>query len=981
MVLTMPGTHRDTPMVAREPQLQELWRQVAASAETGLRVAVVRGPDGIGKSRLLDAFEERARGSGAAVIAGRSPHLGRHPYATLSDLLGAFVRGSGSGGAQVRRAGEALVALVPALAVADGHSGGAPDLLSVVQATFRLVRHVTERRPLVVIVDDAHLADADSCEVLDMLVRHAGDLPWTLTLGWRDPADARTAARELLDTLRRDREVVDLELTPLDGDAAAALVAALLRDGLPARSLVEMLQARAAGNPYYLEEIVRWALAHDAVRRTGLQWLPVPGRGEELPPNLEAALRDRTRDLDTLSRQVLEWLVVARERVGFPLLAAVTGADTAALAGALDALRAAGLVAEQGGRRADYVVDHPLVRECVQREMGAARRRLAHRQLAAALRDAGAELGTVASHLVEGGEPGDVAAATAAMAAGEDAEARIHYSQALRWYEEALLLVEDRDDALRLRALDRISELAGHAGRADLGLAAINELMARTPAEDRLRRATFWRRLATLRVVTGDCDRARAAVEQGLELASGGGPEAALLLSELAMVAELTMPVPEVVETVRRGRAIAAASGAQGADLVLRGFEALALAHGGEARRALGLASAVVTEAMATGHVLAFGYAVFAGAGANCILGRFDDAAASMAALTEAMTESIGVMWGAAWASALGGEASYHLGDLDAALAASLRSEETARRYGALNVLPLPIVTSALVLAARGQLGPATERLAEARRLLEERAGGFIEGWYWHAEGVLAEERGDIAAAVSWHRRVSSWSEARGDYWMAPMRASLVLCLLEAGRRVEALAEARRLATAADARDLPLFGLVTGAAFTAALAANGDPSALDEAERTLARAGDVAGDLVPAQVRLVVGEALLAAGRRDRAAPLIREAEAALARVGMRRHRARAARLLQEIGAGGARPAARLARPAAGMESGLSARELEVATLAGAGLSSRAIALRLCISERTVENHLQRVYGKLAVHGRAELIARMANGTAAGSRP
>src|SRR5260221_11650228 len=138
----MPGTHRDTPLVARERQLQELWRQVASSAETGLRVAVVHGPAGIGKTRLLEAFEERARTSGAAVIAGRAPHLGGHPYATLSDALGGFVRGSGSAGAQVRRAGAALVGLVPALAAADGGPGGAPDVLSVVQAAFRLVRQV-----------------------------------------------------------------------------------------------------------------------------------------------------------------------------------------------------------------------------------------------------------------------------------------------------------------------------------------------------------------------------------------------------------------------------------------------------------------------------------------------------------------------------------------------------------------------------------------------------------------------------------------------------------------------------------------------------------------------------------------------------------------------------------------------------------------------------------------------------------------------
>jgi DNA-binding CsgD family transcriptional regulator len=59
---------------------------------------------------------------------------------------------------------------------------------------------------------------------------------------------------------------------------------------------------------------------------------------------------------------------------------------------------------------------------------------------------------------------------------------------------------------------------------------------------------------------------------------------------------------------------------------------------------------------------------------------------------------------------------------------------------------------------------------------------------------------------------------------------------------------------------------------------------------------------------------------------------------------------------------------------GLSGRERGVAMLAATGMSSRAIALRLCISERTVENHLQRVYAKLAVHRRAELIARIVSG-------
>ncbi|MGC1209778.1 MAG: helix-turn-helix transcriptional regulator, partial [Micromonospora sp.] len=64
-------------------------------------------------------------------------------------------------------------------------------------------------------------------------------------------------------------------------------------------------------------------------------------------------------------------------------------------------------------------------------------------------------------------------------------------------------------------------------------------------------------------------------------------------------------------------------------------------------------------------------------------------------------------------------------------------------------------------------------------------------------------------------------------------------------------------------------------------------------------------------------------------------------------------------------PALRLLRPA------LTAREWEVARLAAGGATSRAIADRLYLSARTVENHLQRVYSKLGVAGRAELRAAL----------
>jgi DNA-binding CsgD family transcriptional regulator len=73
-------------------------------------------------------------------------------------------------------------------------------------------------------------------------------------------------------------------------------------------------------------------------------------------------------------------------------------------------------------------------------------------------------------------------------------------------------------------------------------------------------------------------------------------------------------------------------------------------------------------------------------------------------------------------------------------------------------------------------------------------------------------------------------------------------------------------------------------------------------------------------------------------------------------------------GGGGRREAAVSTDPL----GGLTAREREIARLAATGASSRAMALRLSLSERTVENHLQHVYAKLGLHSRAELIALVA---------
>jgi DNA-binding NarL/FixJ family response regulator len=160
-----------------------------------------------------------------------------------------------------------------------------------------------------------------------------------------------------------------------------------------------------------------------------------------------------------------------------------------------------------------------------------------------------------------------------------------------------------------------------------------------------------------------------------------------------------------------------------------------------------------------------------------------------------------------------------------------------------------------------------------------------------------------------------------------------------------------------------------------ALAATGRfDEALRQGHEAVRLAASVGGRLLPAEALAALGEVQFAAARRGEARDTLLQAHTLLAAMPLVHLRDRVEGLLQNLGMtprrSGQRPAE--APAPSGPLDPLSDREREVAALAAAGLSSRNIALRLSLSERTVENHLQRCYAKLGLHSRSELIALLA---------
>ena len=131
-----------------------------------------------------------------------------------------------------------------------------------------------------------------------------------------------------------------------------------------------------------------------------------------------------------------------------------------------------------------------------------------------------------------------------------------------------------------------------------------------------------------------------------------------------------------------------------------------------------------------------------------------------------------------------------------------------------------------------------------------------------------------------------------------------------------------------------------------------------------------------ARMRALQGHALAAAGDRDGARAVLKQAESELAACGVDRLRAEAARDLRRLGV---RVSARQRRGGGeGLES-LSGREREIAELVALGRTNREIAGELFVSEKTVEGHLRNVFAKLDVSARAavaEVVGRSRAGVA-----
>ena len=432
------------PFTGREKELQAI--EEAANAG---KIIWIQGEPGIGKTRLAEEYIARAA-SNARVLRGGAHELETGlPYQPLIDALRGFIRSLSHEElrAQFQSApvwlGE-LVRLLPELAAlfADVAPPTTVDEGRVWEALHQIFQHLAQRQPVILFLDDAHWADAATIGFLNYYARQVSTTQFTVLLTARSAEPSAPAAR-LVETLTRHDKIERIALDVLSSEQVRDVAQQI--NPLQADALARWLMQNAEGNPFFVNELLRYAYRSGLLTPNGALDAARLEDAAFVPPTIQNLIGARLMRLDENARRVIFLAAAIGRKFDFELVARAAGISEEAALSALDVLRGAGLIVMQAGA---FAFDHSLTMQVTRQEMGETRLRFLHRRIAESLTEIHAKqlepvAGLIAQHFGEANIPDR--AAFFARQAGDYASSLAAWADATAFYELAL---RDETDAL-----------------------------------------------------------------------------------------------------------------------------------------------------------------------------------------------------------------------------------------------------------------------------------------------------------------------------------------------------------------------------------------------------------------------------------------------------------------------------------------------------------------------------------------------------
>jgi predicted ATPase/class 3 adenylate cyclase len=401
--IALPERLRELPATAyvgRVPErerLAELWAQ---TRDGSLRLALISGEAGVGKTRLSAQLALDAHGEGATVLYGRCDEDLGVPYQPWVQAFGHLVKEAPKRildvhverfGGDAARLIPALGDRVPELPSARGNDAET-DRYLLYAAVVGLLEEAAKQEPLLLVLDDLHWADAPTVSLLRHAVTAGPSMAVMVVGTYRDSDLSRDhPLTALLADLHRDRGGERMKLTGLQTGDVLSLIEALAGHELDddGCALAEEITRETAGNPFFAGELLRHLMEAGAiVQEDGGRWHVVGEVAElGLPQSVREVIGRRVERLGSDARRALSAAAVIGSDFDLGVLLAVVDLPQAQLLDLLDEAVAASLLQESSERAGRFTFVHVLVAHTLYEDLGATRRALLHRQVAEALEE------------------------------------------------------------------------------------------------------------------------------------------------------------------------------------------------------------------------------------------------------------------------------------------------------------------------------------------------------------------------------------------------------------------------------------------------------------------------------------------------------------------------------------------------------------------------------------------------------------------
>ncbi len=531
-------------LVGRERELVEaraIWRK-ASAGEGG--VLLVSGEPGIGKTRLVRELCTEVQVAGDRVLVGECYAEGGAPYAPFAQILRRAFRDD---------AGEDLATSLPGFVLADlltlapslrlqfpdVPANPSLDPQSEQQRLFENVvaccHSLSERAPLLLVLEDAHWADSGSLALLRHLARRTRRHRVLIVATYREvELDQTRPFQEVLLDLNRERLATRLRLTRLDRGGTHDMLEALFAEEITTEFL-EGIYTETEGNPFFVEEVCKALVESGQVYFSGRAWDRLSMEELEIPQGVRVAIQSRVGRMPRDCQEMLRLAAVLGREFEFETLLAATSGDEEELIDGLECASQAQLIQEvSAGQDVTFAFTHALIPSTLAEGVSTLRRRRLHRRAAAAIEGLHPDdYESLAYHYSEAGD--DERALTYHVKAGARASAAFANVEAEEHYGAALELVEAEEERADLlwelgRALNRQSKYEEAIEVWREGIAAYQAL------GDQDGVARLYARSARAAWLLGDTPRGLVICREGMAAVSDApeSPDQADLLHELA---------------------------------------------------------------------------------------------------------------------------------------------------------------------------------------------------------------------------------------------------------------------------------------------------------------------------------------------------------------------------------------------------------------------------------------------------------------